>query len=315
MTDEQKIDLAKIFEHRTLILQHKDLILTEPKQEELFKDIPLSIYEIKGLNTGTVQVSKIALAEDGGEYFLKSQNDGDDATIAQLENQYNVKILKEMSPVSEFFCHKVADLCGLPIPQYRILKDRDGNLYFGSLLDKGHDPDQTANDLQTFICEPKSPKDTISIFYAQLWTIYAFDCFFFNTDRHFNNFLILKRNQFEYTQIKPFDFAFSSLSFAGYPYQPMHISETNCNTRKFMKQVDTLLSQNEDYRKFRPNYIEIAKENLNKLLLINQQKIKDVFASIPEEWMTQEQKDNFINWWASDEKRKRIITIQTTELK
>lgn len=82
-----------------------------------------------------------------------------------------------------------------------------------------------------------------------------------------------------------------------------------------MKQVDTLLSQNEDYRKFRPNYIEIAKENLNKLLSINQQKIKDVFASIPEEWMSQEQKDNFINWWGSDEKRKRIITIQTMELK
>lgn len=312
MTDEDKIDLAKIFEHRTLILQHKDSILTEPKQEELFQDIPLSIYEISGLNTGTVQVSKIALAEDGGEYFLKSQNDGDDATIAELENLYNAKILKEMSPVSEFFCHKVADLCGLPIPQYRILKDKDGKLYFGSLLDKGHDPDKSAEDLKKVFLNPENAE---GIFYAQLWTIYAFDCFFFNTDRHLNNYLVLKRNNFKYTQIKPFDFAFSSLSFAGYPYQPLYISKTDCNTREVMKLIDVILASNEVYTENRHRYIEIAKENLNRLLLINQQKIKEVFASIPEEWMTQEQKDNFINWWGSDEKRKRIITIQTMELK
>ncbi|OZN49393.1 hypothetical protein [Gallibacterium anatis] len=289
----------------------RDIFVLDEEQQDIFIDTPIEIVDMIHFKSGTVQASYIALAKDGGEYVLKGSNDGNDSDIQQIEEQVQRKILKEMSPVSELFCYKIASLCGLPTPQYRILIDSENNLYFGSNIDQGHSSKNEVELKKIFF----TPTGITNLFFSQLWTIYAFDCFFFNIDRHLGNYLILKSNNFNYTQLKPFDFGFSSFSFVGYPYDGPYISSTNCNTKRIMKIVDEQLIKNSsEYRNNRHSYIEVAKNQLDKLLNISSNKIKEIMYSIPSQWMKQDEKDKFITWWNSEEKLKRINNIKVMEL-
>lgn len=280
------------------------------KQEELFPNIPLSIVRMTNFNKGTVQVSRVALASDGGEYIVKGVSDGSDHDIVYIEKSIGHKILKHMSPVSEFFCHEIANLCGIPVPQYRLLIDGN-DIYFGSLLDQGHKEKDEAEIINSFI-DPETIND---LFFKQLWTIYAFDCFFFNTDRHLKNFLYLKSVHFaDNIQLKPFDYGFATFAFLDYPYQEPFIHKTECNTRKLMKIIDDALSKNQEYLHKRKLYLETAKDQLDRLLTISKEKITEIMYSIPKEWMSETERKRFIEWWDSRNLTTRVNTIKEKEL-
>lgn len=298
--------------HIKLLENQESPFSIDQVQQDIFIDTPLDIVMLIQFNSQTAQASRIALAGDGGEYVIKGTDDGDNEDILKIEGMVKHKILKEMSPVSELFCYKVAGLCGLPTPQYRILIDREDNLYFGSNIDQGHSTKSEIELMEIFF---NPTGDIIDLFFVQLWTIYAFDCFFFNIDRHLGNYLILKSQNFNYTQLKPFDFGFSSFSFAGYPYSEPYISQTDCQTKRIMGIVDgKLKSNNQKYATNRSDYIELAKNQLDKLLNISNDKIKEIMYSIPDKWMTKSEKDRFIIWWNSEDKIKRINKIKTMEL-
>ena len=304
--------INKLGNHLKLFGKQETPFIIEQEQQDIFIDTPLNIVMVVPFNSQTVQASKVALAGDGGEYVIKGTNDGSNEAILAIESGVNRKILKEMSPVSELFCYKVARLCGLPTPQYRILIDEEDNLYFGSSIDQGHST-KDEMELKKIFFNPTG--DVIDLFFVQLWTIYAFDCFFFNIDRHLGNYLIIRSQNFNYTQLKPFDFGFSSFSFVGYPYSEPYISQTNCKTKRIMGIIDSQLKQNnQNYVKNRSDYIELAKNRLDKLLNIDNDKIKEVMYSIPDVWMTRDEKDKFIAWWNSEDKLKRINKIKKMEL-
>lgn len=55
-----------------------------------------------------------------------------------------------------------------------------------------------------------------------------------------------------------------------------------------------LKSNNQKYATNRSDYIELAKNQLDKLLNISNDKIKEIMYSIPDKWMTKSEKDRFI---------------------
>lgn len=302
----------------TRIINQKDLLHMDSlhfanpiQQDDIYQAIYLPIIDLLKSAENTAQVSNFALALDGGEYALKGQNDSK-MDLFSLETIVCQKIIQENAPISELFCYKIIELLQLPIPQCRILIDERGELYFGSVIDKGK---PGVLSFSKFLELVITPSKYSYLFHQQLWVIYALDCFFFNIDRHFGNYICIE-NSFGYTQLKPIDFGLSSFTFHLFPYKPMYLANVQlCNTQKSWKQLNNLLLQDAQYIANLEQYKELARHTLDKLKLIELSKIRNVVDGIPDKWLSKKQKNDLLNWWNSEQLSERILRIQSEELK
>lgn len=305
---------------KTKIINSKDWLLvdslytqfTKPiQQEDIYQAIYLPIIDLLRSTENTAQVSNFALALDGGEYALKGQNDSK-MDLSNLEIMVCEKIIQENAPISELFCYKIIELLQLPIPQCRILVDTEGELYFGSVIDKGK---PGVLSTPKFLELVSTPSEYSHVFHQQLWVIYALDCFFFNIDRHFGNYICIE-NSFGYTQLKPIDFGLSSLTFHLFPYKAMYLSNVQlCNTQKYWKILNDILLKDVKYVENLERYKALARDTLDKLKSINLSKIRDIVESIPNKWLSEKQKNDLLDWWNSEQLYERISRIQSEELK
>ena len=298
----------------TKIKNPKDLLqmdslhiqFTEPVQA-----IYLPIIDLLKSTENTAQVSNFALALDGGEYALKGQNDSK-MDLSSLETIVCQKIVSENAPLSELFCYKIIELLQLPIPQCRILTDDKGELYFGSVIDKGK---PGVLSYHKFLELVSTPSAYSYLFHQQLWVIYALDCFFFNIDRHFGNYICIE-NSFGYTQLKPIDFGLSSFTFHLFPHKPMYLANAQlCNTQHYWKILNNILLQDSKYVENLEQYKELARQTLGKLKSIDLSKIRNIVDGIPNRWLSEKQKHDLLNWWSSEQLSERILHIQNEELK
>ncbi|NBI14043.1 hypothetical protein GVX81_10660 [[Haemophilus] felis] len=302
----------------TRIINQKDLLHMDSlhfanpiQQDDIYQAIYLPIIDLLKSAENTAQVSNFALALDGGEYALKGQNDSK-MDLFSLETIVCQKIIQENAPISELFCYKIIELLQLPIPQCRILIDERGELYFGSVIDKGK---PGVLSFSKFLELVITPSKYSYLFHQQLWVIYALDCFFFNIDRHFGNYICIE-NSFGYTQLKPIDFGLSSFTFHLFPYKPMYLANVQlCNTQKSWKQLNNLLLQDAQYIANLEQYKELARHTLDKLKLIELSKIRNIVDGIPDKWLSKKQKNDLLNWWNSEQLSERILRIQSEELK
>lgn len=302
----------------TRIINQKDLLHMDSlhfanpiQQDDIYQAIYLPIIDLLKSAENTAQVSNFALALDGGEYALKGQNDSK-MDLFSLETIVCQKIIQENAPISELFCYKIIELLQLPIPQCRILIDERGELYFGSVIDKGK---PGVLSFSKFLELVITPSKYSYLFHQQLWVIYALDCFFFNIDRHFGNYICIE-NSFGYTQLKPIDFGLSSFTFHLFPYKPMYLANVQlCNTQKSWKQLNNLLLQDAQYIANLEQYKELARHTLDKLKLIELSKIRNIVDGILDKWLSKKQKNDLLNWWNSEQLSERILRIQSEELK
>jgi len=127
-------------------------------QQELFYPKIMLDYPYK---KNTAVLNRKVKAEDGLTYAAKEKMSDNDYT-----------------PLNEWVCANIARKVGIPIPDFKILKDFNGSLLFGSRWETGIAPFALAYNT----CTLESPEILSSIL--------IFDLIMLNTDRHLNNLFV-----------------------------------------------------------------------------------------------------------------------------
>jgi len=252
-------------------------------QEPLFS---LDIEEYRPA-LGTAHLRSTAIASDGLEYAIKGVNDGDASILKGIPSPRQI-------PASEWLCTKLAEYSGLPTPTCRVLTDTStGEKFFGSRYDLAakSKPDDEIVFATSLMNGP-------SILRKQVWSVYAFDQFIFNIDRHIGNYLYTFNRQNHLT-IQAFDFSLAAMVM-GWPNKvdssPL---PEGCNTYRNW-QVIRQLSSNDSSCK------DSAVNVLDKISKISSNVVENFFASMPEEWVNPLQRDALLTWWSNDGRSKRI---------
>lgn len=261
-------------------------------QEPLFS---LEIVDYKPA-MGTAHLRHTVMASDGLEYAIKGVSDGDTSALTGIPHPKQI-------PASEWLCTKLAEFSGLPTPACRVLIDPDtGEHFFGSKYDLAamSKPQEEINFAAELMSGP-------SILRKQVWSVYAFDQFVFNIDRHIGNYLYTK-NRYGNLTIQAFDFSLAAMVM-GWPNKtdtaliPMGYNTTNC--WQGIKQ----LTYNDVSCK------APAESVLDKLSKISSSTVERIFEDMPESWVNPLQRDALLTWWSSDGRIKRIDTVRGEVLK
>jgi len=234
--------------------------------------IPLNVVQLDPSNLGSADCDYIGRADDGMEYAIK--------TISK----------NPLTPAAEWFCHGLAALCHIAIPQYEKLTMPDKSLAFGSQWDGAavNDP-KTRQD----IINGTVPTGHLS---KQLSVILAFDLFVYNTDRHIGNYLFVSSKS-GYA-VRAFDFSRAWTS-NGWPLPSLLLPSTSStlNTYNGLKTKHAF-------------DLAVAKELLEKLRAIPNSAIKSIVDDIPNQWIADPLKSQLGIWWDSADRITRIDGIQ-----
>ncbi|OCG58993.1 hypothetical protein A9G40_08105 [Gilliamella sp. Nev3-1] len=255
------------------------------EQSSLFA---LEITDKAPANTITAHLKMFVIADDGQEYAAKGIHDG-----------YNERVSvphPNQIPAAEWLCSNLAEICGLPIPNYKILLDKNnGNYYFGSRIELACD--KAILDGVSWLNRIKNASEQLK---KQLWSIHAFDLFIYNMDRHINNYLYVvnRSNSFD---IQAFDFSLSSLVL-GWPKEIDLSAFPNCNTSNSWSYIKKITG-------IKDEYTTSALKILGKLKLIDVSKIDDIFSKMPSQWVNEELKINLIDWWQSPARLSKIDLV------
>ena len=230
------------------------------EQSSLFA---LEITDKAPANNITAHLKMFVIADDGQEYAAKGIHDGNSEHVP-VPNPNQI-------PAAEWLCSNLAEICGLPIPNYKILLDKNnGDYYFGSRIELACD--KTILDGASWLNRIKNASEQLK---KQLWAIHAFDLFIYNIDRHINNYLyvINRSNSFD---IQAFDFSLSSLVLGWPKGVDLSVFPTNCNTSNSWSYIKIITGVKDEYTKS-------ALKILDKLKLIDVSKIDLVIEEIKNE--------------------------------
>lgn len=245
---------------------------------------------------GTAHLRHTVIASDGLEYAIKGVSDGDASSLSGIPHPKQI-------PASEWLCTKLAEFSGLPTPTCRVLIDPDTEEhFFGSRYDlaAASKPQEEIDFAVELMSGP-------SILRKQVWSVYAFDQFVFNVDRHTGNYLYTK-NRYGNLTIQAFDFSLAAMVM-GWPNKtesaliPPGFNTTDC--WKVIKQ----LTYND------LTCIEPALLVLDKISRISASMVERIFEDMPESWINPLQRDALLTWWSSDGRIKRIDTVKGEVLK
>jgi hypothetical protein len=202
--------------------------------------------------------------------------------IDASSNEYLLKRLEDgdLLPLTEWVCHHVCRLVGVPTPEFSVVLRTDGEPAFGSRIDL------SAADFN----KPPvlTPADQISIVKdagSTMSTALALDIVLPNPDRHFGNWLYAPRRRkfialaIDWSRCD----AFTAPPFQRWPWPP------ECNSSKtveLMKQMGAL-----DADSLRHTWRELAKIDSHDLLTI--------IRSAPELWRAKLDENAMLNWWSN----------------
>ncbi|ELY6369715.1 hypothetical protein SNQ58_001497 [Cronobacter sakazakii] len=261
-------------------------------QEPLFS---LEIVEYRPA-MGTAHLRHTVIASDGLEYAIKGVSDGDASALTGVPHPKQI-------PASEWLCTRLAELSGLPTPTCRVLIDPEtGEHFFGSRYDlaAASKPQEEIDFATELMSGP-------SILRKQVWSVYAFDQFVFNIDRHIGNYLYTK-NRYGNLTIQAFDFSLAAMVM-GWPNKtdtaliPLGYNTTNC------WQAIKQLTYNDVSCK------EPAVTVLEKLSKVSTSTVERIFEDMPGAWINPLQRDALLTWWSSDGRMKRIDIVKGEVLK
>lgn len=249
----------------------------------------LEIEEWTPPNGSTGHLRSFAIANDGLEYAIKSLEDGQASSL----NVYS----PELVPAAEWFCSKLAEACGLPSPPCRILLEPVSNQYvFGSRI-----------DLAAYRGALEIPRwrnllvNSNVQMRKQLWSIYAFDQFIYNVDRHINNYLYVTNRQ-QSVAIQAFDFSMSGLAM-GWPNRTgVLLLPDDSKTTLVWSIIKTVIGSDSEYHKSAENL-------LSKLSSMDISIIQGILNAMPDTWLPVLRRDALLTWWDSEEKQDRIDII------
>ena len=264
----------------------EDLLRSPTEPQPLFG---LEIEEWTPPNGTTGHLRSFAIANDGMEYAVKSIQDGQASNLSVQS--------PEMVPATEWLCSKLAEACGLPSPPCRVLLEPESNQHvFGSRIDLA--AYRGALEIPQW---RKLLENSDFHMRKQLWSIYAFDQFIYNVDRHINNYLYVTNRQ-NAVAIQAFDFSMSGMVM-GWPNRTgTLLLPDDSKTALVWSIIKTVIGID-------PAYQQSAETILVKLSAMDISVIQGILGGMPELWLPALRREALLSWWDSQEKQNRIDII------
>jgi hypothetical protein len=238
--------------------------------------------------------------------------------------QYAVKQVSDsrvfpFTPFDELFCYELARLCEIAVPQYSLLEMPDKTLAFGSVWEGGAVQDGMKLVFQDVMQGGASFMEKQKLI-ERLSSIFAFDLFVHNEDRHDGNYLIRPAINAHVLIAMDFSRSWTNLNcpidrastIMNPPIMPMlyvsppHATQYNgqvSNTYRFAKIFwnNQRLGQISGGAFFR---------TLERLLGIERERIDSILSKVPDSWCSPARKTEILNWWCSSERIDRINHIK-----
>lgn len=207
--------------------------------------------------------------------------------------RYHVKGDANGSPVraSEWISTHLAEEVGITAPAPMVIEMLDGSTTFGSRRIAG-----AADALHTraYLLSPSNAGMPITGLTPLLSSIYAFDMFIFNDDRHFGNYLSID----DLGKRRLYTFDFSRAFFWQWPWSGF--PPPFCNTRI----CGSLLRQTHG---FDP---AAAHATLDRLSAVSGDHLDGLFRRMPQDWTSAQLRDQTLAWWSSPAKLARLVALK-----
>lgn len=227
---------------------------------------------------------------DGMTRHLKWFGKGED------NKDYAIKRVSEahsngLIPASELFCYELARTIFLPVPDYEVVKLRDIEFAFGSVVEGGVELDNPIMRVLMGDGDIKvhNPKQLLS-------RVYAFDLFVNNTDRSFQNYLVRSSRQGHI--IMAFDFGMAWYAGDPFGYQALDGMYDTQKTYQLIKRLHYFDA-------------ELARNTLTEIDKITTDRVQKILQLMPESWFSSAQRQEVIEWWDSAAKTERITRLKT----
>ena len=228
---------------------------------------PVNIRSCDPANLGSADADLIGMGDDGQDYIIKT-----------VEKTPDV-------PASEWFCHRLAGLCNIAVPQFSILNVKGMKPAFGSRYDSALEKDKL------LVWDILSGRRKANILAERLSAIYAFDLFVHNDDRHIGNYMFIPAMS-GFT-VKAYDFSRAWLHH-GWPLPNLPLQP--CNTVRLFREL----------MKYHKIDLAAAGVVLDRLGELKTNIIQDIHNEMPAVWLSKSKRNEIVKWWAGNEKDKRI---------
>lgn len=244
-------------------------------QKTLF---PLDITDIYKNDQGSQDLTMIATAINGKDYAVKTLEDGNG-----------------FIPASELFCYELAREINIATPDYQLIKLRDSSLGFGSAWEGGAHVIKLDNEVWDIL----KGKVVVRGLKTFLSRVYALDIFINNIDRHFGNYIF--RTGYKSVIALSYDFSRAWYAFEPYGYESIEDKNIKVNKTHLCHKI---IKQNNLFDKL------IAINTLTELSQISKEQIISILNIIPPDWLSDDLKEDVIDWWGSVDMNTRINKLK-----
>jgi hypothetical protein len=234
--------------------------------------IPIKIRSLDPANLGSADAEFVGTGDDGQDYVIKT-----------IEKTPDV-------PAAEWFCHRLADLCGIAVPHYCVLTMPRAAPAFGSRFDGSA---VTDNNLKLQIHFGVLPASLLG---ERLSAIHAFDLFVGNNDRHGGNYLFV-RGMKNYS-VQAFDFS-RAWTQNGWPIPDLPL-DSSCNTMEWFNHLLT-------HHRF--NHAA-AQEVLTRIRAVSRSDVKAIYDKMPLKWCAKEKRKAIVEWWSTKARLDRLEQVE-----
>jgi hypothetical protein len=212
-------------------------------------------------------------AYDGHRYYVKGDCNG------------------RPTRASEWLCKHLSEAIGIAAPPTAIIELSNGELVFGSRRIAG-----VADDIitQNYLASKTPGHDGESQLRTILSSIYAFDLFVNNDDRHLGNYLTVEDNGVR----RPFAFDYSRALFRRWPW--MGFPTADQNTRIYGKVL----------RSAHGFHLQAVEAILEKLNCLAPTVVQGFLSQMPAEWLAPPLRNEFISFWSGAERHVRIHALR-----
>jgi hypothetical protein len=195
---------------------------------------------------------------------------------------------------SEWVGTRLAEELNMPCPTPKAILLSDGEIAFGSrVIGSIADAAVTSQILTTNTIGTGQPR--IPGLTALLSSLFAFDMFINNVDRHDKNYISIDDNGTR--RFYAIDFSRSLFWGDGMTSFP-----SNCHqTRMTFRRICQLHGFD----------IAAAEAMIDRISRIGGGLISSILSPMPSTWLDQNRRDGFLEWWQSDERHKRLERLRT----
>lgn len=225
----------------------------------------IEIHELSGDLVTSCNLRRIVSADNHRDYAVKEV----------------INSQKGYIPACELFCYELARAIKVNVPEYQIIRMKDGSYAFGSEWDANAGYLENMTDFLRIL----SGKDAIKNGAEFFSKVYALDIFVNNIDRHRGNFFVRKVFSGKIGVAYDFD---KSWYETGYDCFDALQGGTNTQETKWNIRDKRLLKKG------------IVVATLEEIQNIKVDTIRSILHMMPEEWMLDGNKATFLSWWGSE---------------